>query len=457
MKFSAKVAKHPPRFAAFAYGLLIVFGTLLLLHPACRQCEKPISILDAAFTATSAVSVTGLAVRSTGNEFSWLGQLVILLLIQVGGIGITTITTFVTLQFGGHRTLRSQLQASETFGTFPGEDLRWVISTVTRVVLMIEAAGFLLLFIRFSREMPISDAAWFALFHSVSAYCNAGFGLLDDSLVRYSHDIIINTTIAALIVLGGIGVPVILDIRKHWRWNLTGIWPMLSIHSRLSILGTLFLIVVGASSFLALEWNNTLKDLPFLDRTLIATFHSISCRTAGFNSIDIASLTNAMLFISMGLMIIGACPCSAGGGFKVSSLFVLILLAWSKMRGEAQVVYSKKAISKDNVDRALTVVLLYFLIAAIGITLICAFEQSDMPHKATTNEKFLDIAFEVVSAVGTVGLSTGITAGLGSVAKIVLIVLMFAGRLGPITFFAALTRTTKEQPFSYPKQEVLVG
>ncbi|MCA9053906.1 MAG: hypothetical protein KDA75_08715 [Planctomycetaceae bacterium] len=457
-RFTGAVAKYPARFALAAYVGLIVVGALLLMAPVCHaDPERPFSPLDALFTSTSAVCVTGLVVRSTGNDLSMLGQGVVLGLIQLGGIGIITVTTL--LSFGDRRGgggVRQQLAISEALGSRPTDDARWVVRTVVGSVLAIEGLGWLLLFIRNLADMTAADAAWHALFHSVSAYCNAGFGLYDDSLMQYESDVLVNLTIAALIILGGIGFPVMLDVyrgirERGWNW-----FEDLSLHTKLVLWGTAGLLIVGTASFLFLERHNSLEDLPWPDRLLAAFFHSTSCRTAGFNTVEIAGLTNAMLFVSLLLMMIGASPCSTGGGFKVSTMMVLGILSRDKLRGFTNVRFARRTISEALIDRAVAAVLLFTLIAGVGLTTLLAVEQTGVPH---TDSKglFLDAMFEVVSALGTVGLSTGLTTQLGDGGRTLLIVLMLIGRLGPISLFVAVSRTRRDLRLDYAKEDVLIG
>lgn len=457
-RFTGAVTKYPARFAVGAYLALIAVGTGLLLLPVCRGREAaPLTFLDALFTATSAVCVTGLSVRSTGNDFSLLGQAILLGLIQLGGIGIITVTTLATFGDGrGGGGIRHQLAVSEALGSRPGDDVRWVVRTVVLAVFGFEAVGFGLLLLRNLADYDLPTAGWHALFHAVSAFCNAGFALYDDSLMRYRSDAWVNLTICGLIILGGIGFPVVLDVyrgvrQRRWRW-----YRDLTLHTKLVLVGTGGLLLLGTAAFLILEQRNMLAAFPWSERLLTAFFHATTCRTAGFNTVNLAGLTNAMLFVSILLMIVGASPCSCGGGIKVSTLMVLSLLARDRLRGLENVRFARRTISEGMIDRAVAVVLLYSLALVLGLTVLLAIEQAEHPHHAT-EQVFLDAMFEVASALGTVGLSTGLTTQLGDAGRCVLIVLMFVGRLGPISLFVAVSRTRRDVRLEYAKEDVLIG
>lgn len=456
-RFTGAVVKYPARFALGAYVALIVVGALLLMLPVCHADRgRPFSLLDAVFTSTSAVCVTGLVVRSTGHDLSLVGQAVVLGLIQLGGIGIITVTTLLTFDNRKSGSMRQQLAITEALGSRPTDDARWVVRTVVLSVLAIEFSGWLLLLLRNLAEMPAADAAWHALFHSISAFCNAGFGLHDDSLMGYQADVTVNLTVSGLIILGGIGFPVLLDVYRGVQvhgWNWT---EDLSLHTKLVLWGTAGLLAAGTASFLILERNNSLAGMPWPERLLVSFFHSATCRTAGFNTVDIAGLTNAMLFVSILLMMIGACPCSAGGGFKVSTLMVLGILSRDKLRGFDHARFARRTISESLIDRAIAAVLLFTLIAVLALTVLLAIEQTGIPH---TDSKglFLDAMFEVVSALGTVGLSTGLTTELGAGGRLLLIVLMLIGRLGPISLFVAVSRSRRDLRLEFAKEDVLIG
>ncbi len=455
--FTGTISKYPARSALAAYALLIIVGTSLLMLPICQGDQQDsLTFLDAAFTSTSAVCVTGLIVRSTEHDLSPTGQLVVLTLVQIGGIGIITLTTLVTLQLGRIAGIREQLAVSEALGSRPGENLRWVIRRVLVTVGLFEGVGFLILWGRNLQDMSAGEAAWQALFHSVSAFCNAGFSLHDDSLMQYQGDLMVNLTVCGLIIFGGLGFPVLFDVWKTWRKGPSPFWSHLALHSKLVLIGTALLLSIGTLAFLVLEHRNALTDMHPGRQLMVSFFHATSCRTAGFNTVDIGALTNATLFVSMLLMMIGASPCSTGGGFKVSTMMVLCLTARSKLRGDRQTHFSSRSISEEIIDRSIAAVLLFALIGVIGLTVLLSIEQSQASH-LDTKGSFLETFFEVVSALGTVGLSTGITATLSVQSKLMLILMMFVGRLGPISIFVAVSSTQRNAPIEFPAEDVLIG
>lgn len=456
-KFVGRVSRYPARSLFLWYVLLIVCGGLLLSHPICATRDaEPVAAIDAFFTATSASCVTGLATVSTGNDFSFIGQVLILLLIQLGGIGIITVTTYVTLSWRGRESVRHRATLAETLGAGGAENIRVLLREILAITFLFEGVGFLILFVRFLFDMPWGAALWSALFHSVSAFCNAGFSLWDDSLTRYQSDPVVNATIMALIVVGGIGYPVMRDLYRNWKRPEGIRWRRLQLHTKLVLAGTALLITLGAVAILMIEWDNVLADRPLGERVLVAVFHSVSARTAGFNTVDIAQLTNATLFILVLLMYVGASPGSAGGGFKVSTFMVLALHAWSKLRGRGSVRAFGRNIPGDVISQSTATVLLFAFIGTVGLALLLVVEEADVPHNRSTGE-FLDALFEVVSAQATVGLSTGFTYDLSPGGKLLIMLLMFIGRIGPITLVAILTLDQRRELLKYPDEPVLIG
>jgi len=456
-KFIGSIKQHPARVSVIWYAATIAIGAVLLTQPMSYTDEqRPITALDAAFTATSATCVTGLTVRSTGQDFSWFGQLVILTLIQVGGVGIMTVTTYITLQLGGRQGLRQRAVIAETLGAGESADVRWVLGRVLRLALLFEGVGTLVLFIRFLFDYGPGAALWQAFFHTVSAFCNAGFGLRDDSLMRYQGDWVVNGTVMGLVVTGGIGFPVLIDISRNWKKTWRDRWDALTLHSKLMLVGTGVLLIFGAGMFLLLEWHGVLREMSLPRRLLVALFHSTTCRTAGFNTIDVGHLTSATLFLSILLMAVGAGACSTAGGFKVSTLTVLVLRVWSSFLGRRQVRVGRRTIPESAVDRSIAAAAGFSAVAVIVLMALLVMEPTDHPYAVAAGD-FMDKAFEVVSALGTVGLSTGITPHLSSGGQIAIILLMFVGRLGPITAFIALSRGQRKEAIEYAQEEPLIG
>ena len=439
------------------YSTLILTGALLLRLPISHaDPARPLSFLDALFSSTSAVCVTGLSVRSVGQDLSFVGQCVLLGLIQLGGLGIITVTTLVSIGGRGASGIRGQLALSETLGSRSTDDPRWVVRSVIAWVLAIEGVGFAILFARNLGDMPAADAAWHGLFHSVSAFCNAGFGLYDDSLMRFRADPVVNLTICPLIILGGIGFPVMLEVHRAVRERRWNFFRDLSLHTKLVLWGTGILLSLGTVAFLLLEQENTLAGLPWSERLLAAFFHSTTCRTAGFNSVDVGRLTDAMLFVSILLMLVGAAPCSTAGGFKVSTMMVLGIVAREKLRGYEAVRTAKRTLSEELIDRALAIVLMFMLVVGLGLTALLVVEHSGVSHVGSGG-LFIESMFEVVSALCTVGLSTGLTTKLGDGGRILLILLMLVGRLGPFSLFVAVSRVRRDTRLAYAKEDVLIG
>lgn len=490
-QYTGALVQHPARLAFIWWAGMIAVGTSLLTLSWCAgpgaASDKPISVLDACFTTTSAVCVTGLTVRSTGNDFSFAGQCVIAMLIQLGGVGIMTIATFVTFNLGGAVNLRHRAIISETLGTAHEHDLNWVLRQVLIATAVAEGCGAALMaaWFHFIYEFPVAKALWYGVFHAVSAFCNAGFGLDDKNLEPFQGDWVINLTIVSLIVTGGIGFPVILDLRRKWRGDFADCWDHLLLHSKLMIIGTSSLISIGTISFWVLESQGVLANMPWHKQFLVSLFQAVTPRTAGFNTVPYNQLSNATLFVTILLMMVGAGPCSTGGGFKVSTLTVLVMRAWCTFRGLARVQVFRRTIQHQSVEKSVATSLLFLVVAICGLTLILVYEQSPWMRvariAAQQNEAvtisatdpaavqrqeierakeaslFLDALFEVISALGTVGLSTGLTTQLTPIGRAIIIVLMFIGRLGPFTVFIALARGERNQRIEYAAEEPLIG
>ncbi|MFM8292625.1 MAG: TrkH family potassium uptake protein, partial [Planctomycetia bacterium] len=416
--------------------------------------RPPVSLVDGVFTATSACCVTGLTVRSTLHDFSPLGQAVILGLIQLGGLGIMTITTLLSFHMGSQATLRQRAVVAETLGIKSGRDLRWVTLAVLLTVLVAEACGFLLLLWADWGSADAGQVAWRSLFHAVSAFCNAGFALHDQNLMPDAGRVAINLVICGLIIVGGLGFPVIIDVCARLR-RREGFWERLHTQSKMMLIGTAALLAFGAVSFWALEWDEAIGGEPLSTKLLMGLFHSTTCRTAGFNTVDYAALSSATLFLAIILMAIGAGPCSTGGGFKVSTFMTLVASAWSNFRGWKHVNFFRRTIPENAVERATATALLFAAVAIAALVALLVVESSGT--LAARPRWFLEALFECISALGTVGLSTGITPTLTDPGKLVLVALMLLGRLGPITAAVALARERRTYQPRFPEEEPLIG
>jgi trk/ktr system potassium uptake protein len=431
----------PPGILIIAYSLLVMAGTVLLKLP--FMTTAPLTWLDSIFTSASAVTVTGLAVVDTGTTFTVYGQLVLLLLIQLGGLGLMTAAVFVFHALGMKLPLRQQLILSEDLNHTNLGGLLSLAGTILSIVLVVEAVGMGLLALRFVPEFGLWQGLWRALFHAVSAFNNAGFSLQSDSLSPWVADPLVNLVVPALFIVGGLGFTVIVDIYTHRSWR------RLTLHSKLVIVGTVGLIVWSFVAFLALEWTNpkTLAALPDAGDRLWATwFQSVTTRTAGFNTIDIGGMRESTSLLFMPLMVIGAGPTSTGGGIKVTTFVVLVLATYAFLKRHEQISVFSRTITFDQVLKSLALVTLSLMILLTATFVVLASSQL----------RFLDVCFEVTSAFGTVGLSRGITAQLDSLSRLVIVLVMFLGRVGPLAlgFFIA---TAQKPRVRYPSEQVFLG
>ena len=455
---SKSLITFPARVSLAASLLLIFVGTIALNLPGSTAPGKPLTWTDSAFTATSAVCVTGLVVRSTEHDFTRQGQVILIILIQLGGIGIMTVTTFIMVSWSRNQSLWQRQLVSETAGAELRSNLLGILGHVFVATVICEGIGVALLFFHNQSEWAWQQSLWHAIFHSVSAFCNAGFALHDDSLTRYQLDPLVNVTIAGLVIVGGLGFPVLLDMRSTWRrgWRRADWWVHLQLHTKLMLTGTAVLLLIGTISMLLLEWDGVLKPVPYAQRPMVAMFHSMTCRTAGFNTVDLKQMTGAMLLLSVLLMMIGAGPCSTGGGFKVSTITILFLHARSTFRGHRRLFVFGRWIPSDTVNRAVATAMIFAVLAIVALTGLLIAEQMAR-GSAASKHMFLGVLFEVVSALGTVGLSTGLTQELTTAGRWVIIVLMLMGRLGPISVFTALSGEADDRPIEYPQESPLVG
>lgn len=454
-QLAGSLVSYPAKISFYAYCSVILIGSLLLLLPASRAAGRPpLSPVDALFTATSACCVTGLAVRSTPHDFSFFGQSVILLLMQLGGLGIMTITTLVAFQLGGATSMRQRAVLAESLGISGGANLKWVTGAVTLVVLAAESIGFLLLCASTWGTAPAARVIWLSAFHSVSAFCNAGFALSDESFMSAAGNLPVNLVLCGLVIVGGLGFPVIFDIFSRLRRREL-LWVRLSTHSKLMLVGTAGLLLYGMATFWLLEWNGALAGRPLVTRLLMGLFHSTTCRTAGFNTVDYASLADATLFLTIILMAIGAGPCSTAGGFKVSTFMTLLVRGWSSFRGYERANFFRRTLPPSAVERAAVTALLFAVLGIAALIAILVVENgasvSDRPRW------FLESLFECISALGTVGLSTGITPLLSDPGKLILVMLMLLGRLGPISVALALSWEKRPYQTQYLEEGPLVG
>ncbi|TNF63571.1 MAG: TrkH family potassium uptake protein [Burkholderiales bacterium] len=437
---------HPTRTVALAFLLAILAGTGLLMLPMASASGASAPWLTAFFTSVSAVCVTGLVIVDTGTHWSFFGQLVIMLLFQLGGFGMMTAATLLGLMVNRSLRLRTRLITQVETHSIGLGDVSGVARMVFLVTLVAELVLAAVLSARFfwGHDMPGPQALWHGLFHSVSAFNNAGFSLNADSLVGYAGDAWVLMPIALGIVLGGIGFPVFHDIRA--RLNDPRHW---SLHTKLTLTGTAALLFGGALVLLLFEWSNplTLGPMGVADKLLSATFASVSARTAGFNSLDIGALTHESWALHYFLMFIGGGSAGTAGGVKVGTFLILVLLVYAEIRGRNDSEAFGRRISAAAQRQAITVLVLGSSMVVLGTLFIL--RGTDLP----TDE----VIFEVISAFGTVGLSTGITAELPASGQIMLTILMYVGRVGTITLAASLAMGHVRANYRYPEEHPIVG
>ena len=445
-------SKHlsPTRIFVLSFAGVILSGAILLWFPFSATKEH-LRFVDALFTSTSAVCVTGLVVVDTGKDLSTMGQVITLLLIQIGGLGIITFSTVFFVLMGRGISFKGREIVQTTFLHTPTRNFFVILKSVLWFTFIAEALGTLFLFIRFSLELPFGAAFYRALYHAVSAFNNAGFSLFSDSLIRYQGDVIINLIVMGLIVHGGIGFVVQYEILSRLR----GLQKKLSVHTKIVVITTIILILSGTILFYVFERNHILKDVPILNRILASFFQSVTPRTAGFNTVDIGALTNTTVLLMLVLMFIGASPGSTGGGVKTTSAALLVMLIWNRLKGNLDLNIFNRTIPREIVSRSISIIFVSaFSIAIItSILLIAGGNLSPLESR----HFFVEYLFDTVSAFGTVGLSMGVTPKLNDLQKCALILMMFVGRVGPLTLAFSLSRGTGGKSLTYAEEGVMVG
>ncbi|MBI4408723.1 MAG: potassium transporter TrkH [Gemmatimonadetes bacterium] len=437
-----------------SFLVLVTFGTTLLLALPGLYTGERLSFVDALFTATSAVCVTGLVVVDTATYFTPLGQAVLLLLIQLGGLGILTLTTLVILMLGRPLTLRAEAVVGAS-AALPHIKAGQLIRGIIGYTLAIELVGAFLLWLAWTPRFSALDALWPALFHAISAFCNAGFSVFSESLVRVSGDALGLVIMMGLIVLGGLGFLVLEELHL-WRWGRGGV--RVSLHTRLVLVATLILVAGGALLFAALEWTNTLAAFPAALRPVHALFLSITPRTAGFNTVGYAELTNASLLLTMILMIIGGSPGSTAGGLKTTTVALLVALALARLRGRVATSAFRRTIPEGTIQRAIGLAVFVLVLVNAALLILQITEVGSLPHSQAQG-RFLQLAFEAASAFNTVGLSMGITPDLSAAGRVILAMLMFVGRVGPLTLVASMAVAAERRVvrLRYATEDVVVG
>ncbi|MGX1901913.1 TrkH family potassium uptake protein [Thermolongibacillus altinsuensis] len=446
MRWNAKYHFDPPKVLVGGFAFIIFIGSILLTFPIATNDGKGLPWLDALFTATSATCVTGLVVVDTGTTFTLFGQLVILLLIQVGGLGFMTFATFFAFLLGKRISLKERLLLQESLNNLTIEGIVRLVKRILIFTVMIEFIGAILLAIRFSFDMPLLKALYFGLFHAISNFNNAGFDIMGEfrSFTGYVEDPVVTLVVCTLIILGGIGFIVMNEVYEYRETR------RLSLHAKIAVFTSLLLVVLSTLAIFLLELNNpkTLQPLSPLGKFLGSLFQAVTPRTAGSNTLNIPDLTQPTLFLMIFLMFVGASPGSTGGGIKTTTFATLLGAVWSQIKGKEDVTFFKQRIVYDTIYKALTVTFSGLFIV-ITVTMLLTITER--------GKDFLMILFEATSAFGTVGLSMGLTTELSPIGKVIIILTMFAGRLGPLTIAYAVTLRRKPDPFRYPKGKIMIG
>ncbi|MEK7729613.1 MAG: TrkH family potassium uptake protein [candidate division KSB1 bacterium] len=439
----------PARILVFSFAGAIFIATFLLLLPFSHL--KPVSFIDALFTITSAICVTGLTVVDTGTTFTLFGQIVILVMIQLGGLGVMTFSTFFVYLLGGKLSLGNRELLQETLSQAPMKNLKALLKTVFLATFIIEMLGALLLTLRWSRDLPLPSAIYHGVFHAVSAFCNAGFALFPNNMESYTGDFIVNFTLTTLIILGGLGFVVIFEIMRKRKQGPR----RLSLHARLVLRSSGLLVFGGMALLLVFEYGNAIEDLPWSAKLWGAYFQSVSARTAGFNTINLGALSDASLFLLLLLMFIGASPGSCGGGIKTTTFAILLAFIKARFHNLSDANLLQRRIPEETVSKAIAI-FFFSLSLILTFTVLLLLAETQLVSHQMSRGIFLELLFEVTSAFGTVGLSVNVTPTLSEVSRLLITLVMFIGRLGPLTIAIAVGGEKKAR-FQYAQENVLVG
>lgn len=446
---SAVKQLSPAQMLTLSLAGLIALGTLLLSLPA-ASAHGGLRLIDAFFTATSAVCVTGLTVVDTASDLSRFGQVVVIALVQAGGLGYMAVTTVVAVAVGRQLSVQERVTLQEALNINTMDGLVRFTLTVLKITLLFEAGGALLLMLRWAGEMGWSEAAYFAVFHSISSFYGAGFALFPDSLMRYRADPLVNAVVCTLVIAGGLGFVVLAELSRRRRE------ARLSVHTRLVLTVSAFLVVASAIVIFALERGNpaTLGSLGFADAAMAAFFQAVTPRSAGFVTIDLASMLPASLFLMMILMFIGGAPGGATGGVKVTTFAITVAALWATVRGAEEPVIFKRRIPAELVARAFFICLIAFLAMNVIAAILLV----------TEGRQLLPTLFEAVSAFGTVGLSmsdggspVSLTGTFTATGKLLVAVLIFIGRVGPLTLAVALAHRRMKPRIRHAEGKILIG
>lgn len=436
------------KIVAGGYFLFLVIGTFLLMLPVASKSGEWTAFPDALTTATSASCVTGLIVFDTFTHWSMFGQIVLLVLIQIGGLGYMTIITLFSVLIGRKIGIRERGLLKESTNALQMGGLIALVKKAIFGTLIFEGAGALILFLRFLKYFPAGQAAWFGIFHSVSAFCNAGFDLMGafepySSLTYFSSDPIVLLTISILVFTGGIGFIVWNDFCIH-KFRIR----KYKLHSKIALFTSIFLVFSGALLMFIAEYGTTLGEMSLFDKIINAFFASVSARTAGMNSFDLASSSPVTYLVNIIFMLIGGSPGSTAGGMKTTTMAVLVLAGWANMRNRKHVNIFSRRLEEDVIKKALTVAMIYFSLTVFSSVLI-----------SLTNPAFSlsEVLFEVSSAIGTVGLSVGVTGKVNLFGQMLITLLMYCGRVGSMSFAMIFTEVKSPSPVQMPGEKIIIG
>ena len=437
---------NPPVILLFSFFVAIVLGATLLMIPTATVAGERTSFMGALFTSTSATCVTGLIVYDTGTHFTVFGQLIILMLLQVGGLGIMTISSAFAVIMGQKMSLRKESMMQSMVGGSNKLDMKNLVRSIIFATIIIELIGAAILFLTFHNEFDsLRRAIYYSVFHSVSAFCNAGFSLFENSLMDYEFSLNINLVISSLIIMGGIGFPVLSDVKRNMLKRNS--FKRLTLHSKIVLTTTLSLLVIGLIGFFIAEYQNIMSGYSFSERLFSSFFQSVTTRTAGFNTIDNGLLSKGSVMLSLVLMFIGASPGSTGGGVKTTAMAVIVVSVFAMFGKNRDVNIYKRRVPDSIIKRVM---------ALIAIAIIVLFIMTFMLF-LTDDFSFEKTLFEAVSAFGTVGLSMGITSQLSSFGKIIIISLMYLGRVGPLTLIFAISETQEKSNFKFSEEKFSIG
>lgn len=439
-----KLKKNPPLIVCLSFFALILFGAILLDLPIASANGERIGFLNAFFTSTSASCVTGLIVANTATQWTAFGKVIIIILIQIGGLGTMVFLSLIAMALNKRIGISERRIIKEQTNADTSKGIIRLVIYIIKFSLAVELIGAILLATKFIPDFGLERGILFSLFHSISAFCNAGFDIIGNSLTNYVNDFTVNMTISLLIIFGGLGFTVFIDIYRKRRFK------NLSLHSKVVISFTAILLLVGTLAFFLIEHNSAaMEGLSLKGKVLSSFFMSVTARTAGFNTIDIGKMQEGSVIVTIMLMFIGASPASTGGGIKTTTFGVLLSSTISVLRGNKEIEIFHKKIPYDTLIKSLCIFTLGSFLVIFSSLWVTIIEQGKF--------LYLDILYEIVSAFGTVGVSRGITANLSSLSKIILIILMYLGRVGAATLGVSILDTHRKKHTRYSEGKIIVG